>query len=85
MIGKRIAYKAKENVIVKSYKGATIDCMRYHVQPSLKRKPDQVILQFGTNNMNTKETAQEIADQLIDLAEDISTHPNKVVRSSILP
>ena len=85
VIGKRIAYKAKENVIVKSYKGATIDCMRYHVQPSLKRKPDQVILQFGTNNMNTKETAQEIADQLIDLAEAISTHTNKVVISSILP
>ena len=72
-------------MIVKSYKDATINIMRYHVQLSLKRKPDQVILQFGTNNMKTKGTAQEIANQLIDLAEDISTHTNKVVISSILP
>ena len=40
-----------ERVSVKSYSGATVEDMFYHIKPTLSHSPDKIILQIGTNNM----------------------------------
>ena len=85
VIGKKIGYKIKENVIVKPFLGASIACMQYHVQPTIQKKPKRVVLHCGTNSLTTDETPEEITTQIIDLAKDIKNEINEVIVSSILP
>jgi len=85
VIGKKIGYKINENVIVKPFLGGSVACMQYHVQPTLKKKPNRVVLHCGTNSLTTDETPEEITTQIIDLAKDIKNEINEVIVSSILP
>ena len=85
VIREKIGYKIKENVLVKSFPGATVDCMSYHIQPSLKKKPEQLIFHFGINNLSEGETAEEVSDQIMNLAESVNTHDTKVIISSLIP
>ena len=59
----------KEKVIVKSFSGATIKCMRDHIKPSISQKPDHVIIHAGTNDLPSNKSEEEIASSIIDLAQ----------------
>ena len=45
-----IAHEA-ERVVVKSFAGATTSDMSHYVKPTLNKKPDQIILHAGTNDI----------------------------------
>ena len=75
--------KANERIYIKSFSGATVrDLVDYSV-PSRRYSPDLYILHRGGNDLPTIKSAEEIADELINLATDLKTNENDVIVSSI--
>ena len=67
--GWEMSSKLKEDfVVVKSFPGAKTDCMNHYLIPSLKQKPDNIILHVGANDLQSTDTASKIASRIIDLA-----------------
>lgn len=73
------------NVYVKSFSGATVDCMKCYVQPSMKFNPNVVILNTGTNDLRSKKQPEQIADDILNLALSIKSDDNEIVISGIVP
>ena len=65
-IGKQVGHR----VVVKSFSGATSQDMKHYIQPTLNRKPDQIIIHVGTNDLADREPT-EIADNIIDMAKEV--------------
>ena len=60
-------------VVVKSFPGATIEDMEDFVKPLLRKKPDNVVLHIGTNDLNTQEprlTAEGIVNLALQIEGD---------------
>ena len=57
-----------EKVYVKSFPGAKTACMEDYMKPSLKNKPDVILLRVGTNNLRTDNTPEDISNDIINLA-----------------
>ena len=72
-----------QSVVVKAFPGAKIQCMNHHVMPTLERRPDQIILHCGTNNLPTDETPVQIAKNIIDLAINARQNIKEVAISAI--
>ena len=73
-----------DKVYVKSFPGATTECMVDYVKPSLKYNPDLIIIHTGVNNLRTKKSPEVIADEIIKLACSIKTTSNEVVISTLV-
>lgn len=58
----------KQNVVVKSFSGATIKQMYDYSKPTLEMKPDQLVIHVGTNDLKKTSKNDEIVDNIIDLA-----------------
>lgn len=67
-LGKEVGHR----VVVKSFAGATTSDMSHYVKPTLDKKPDQIILHAGTNDLG-KLSPSEIADNIVDLAREIES------------
>ena len=66
----------QHNVRVNSFPGATVEDMKDYVKPLLRRKCDKFIVHAGTNSLHIFE-AREVAEQIVDLAQEISaSHPD---------
>ena len=74
-----------EKVYVKSFSGASVEDMKDYVKPSLKFKPDVIVLHAGTNSLSKVDSPEIIAEKIINLALDIKNDDNEVAVSSILP
>ena len=72
-----------DKIYIKSFPGATVECMKDYVKPTLRHNPDLIIVHAGTNNLRTEQTSEQIAEQLLNLAADIETDTNEVIMSSI--
>ena len=57
-------------VVVKSFPGASIEDMEDFVKPLLRKKPDNVVLHIGTNDLNTQEP-RLTAEGIVNLAFQI--------------
>ena len=82
------AYKMKfalpnERIYIKSFPGATINCMKDYIKPSLKYEPDKIIIHVGTNDLRTGKNPMEIAEEITKLAIDTKTDENEVTISGI--
>jgi len=86
-IKRRKSRQNNENnkVFVKSFSGATTNCMKRYVEPTVEMKPDMIILHCGTNDLRKDNTPEFIAKEIINLATSIKTVNNKVIISSIAP
>ena len=59
----------KSSVAVKSIPGATTKGTKHHIKGCLEdNSPDSIILHFGTNNVKNKESIQDIANDVMDIA-----------------
>ena len=75
---KRLSNK-NQLVKVRDFRGATIDDLKHHLVPLLKKEPDNIILHIGTND-STSKTSREILDGLLQLKQLITTTlPNSKV------
>ena len=67
-LGKEVGHR----VVVKSFAGATTSDMSHYVKPTLDKKPNQIILHAGTNDIG-KLSPSEIADNIVNLAREIES------------
>ena len=79
----RQGMNAKERVFIKSFPGATLSDMKHYIQSSMKHKPGMIILHCGTSDLRTTQTAEEIAEEITNLANTIKNEENEVIISSI--
>ena len=65
--------EALNKVVVTSFPGATTEDMEDFVKPLLRKKPDNVVLHIGTNDLNTQEprlTAEGIVNLALQIEGD---------------
>ena len=63
----------KDFVVVKSFSGATTDCMKDYIKPAIKQKPDRFIVHIGTNDLKSNDTASTISKNIIEFVTFCST------------
>lgn len=68
--GIKLAKTVGHRVVVKPFPGATIRDMRSHVVPTIEKKPDQICLHVGTNDLKSS-TPNDVADAIIELAREV--------------
>lgn len=74
----------EHRVVVKSFAGATTSDMSHYVKPTLDKKPYQIILHAGTNDIG-KLSPSEIADNIVNLAREIeSSTDTQVIISELV-
>ena len=60
--------------------------MHEHVKPTVRDvNPDQIILHCGTNDLNSEQTASQIARSIIELALSLKSKNSKISVSLIVP
>ena len=68
----RLNKRIKSSVAVKSIPGATTKGMKHHSKVCLgDNSPDSIILHVGTNNLKNKESVEDIANNIMDVAKFI--------------
>ena len=68
------------------FSSAKISCMKDYIKPTLRElDPEQVILDVGTNNLNSPLPPKEIADGIIDLVKSMKTDNRNITRYTIIP
>ena len=61
-------HKSESKIYVKPFPGAKTCCMKDYVKPSLRSTPNHSILHIGTNDLNSNQTSEVIAKEIVDLA-----------------
>ena len=56
-------------VSVKAFRGATVEDMNNFINPTIRAKPDKLILHIGTNNLASEATPRQISDKIVDLCQ----------------
>ena len=74
----------QDKVYIKSFPGATIECMHDYIKPSLKFQPDTILLHCGTNDLRSDKSAEEISESMIKLAKIMKTNENDIIISSLV-
>ena len=72
-------------VVVKHFGGTKTKDMKSYVIPTFEQKPDNIILQTGTNDLKTIKTPEEITMGILNLAMTCKTDTNRVFISGIVP
>ena len=75
--------KTSEKIYVKSFSGAVTSDFTHYVQPSQKYSPDMYVMHVGSNDLQSKKTPEEISNEIIELAQDIKTKENDIIKSGI--
>ena len=60
-------HKSECKIYVKSFQGTKTSCMKDYVKPSLRSTPNQFNLHVRTNDLNSSETSEVIAKEIVDL------------------
>lgn len=71
-------------VFVKSFSGATTQCMVDYMKPSIRTQPDHFILHVGTNDLTSNTPSDEIARNIINLASEMKSEKSDVSISTII-
>ena len=77
-------HKSECKVYVKSFPCAKTSCMKDHVKPSLRSPPNHFILHVGTNDLNSNQTSEVIAREIVDLATSLKNNQHGVSVSNII-
>ena len=70
--------------MVKHFSGAKIEDMKHYVKPTQEKKPAQIIIFVGTNDLPGNKNPHGIANEIVGFANSIKTSENNVVVSSIV-
>ena len=77
----------KQRVAVKSFSGSKTEDMKDYLKPLIRKKPDEIILHVGTNDVkDNSKSAEVIAAGILNLGNQIKDHlpQTKVSISSII-
>ena len=82
--GWRLNKRMKSSFAVKSIPGATTKGMKHHIKGCLEdNAPDSVILHVRTNNLKNKESVEDIANDIMDIAIFIRNKKTNVFVSGL--
>ena len=82
--GWRLNKRMKFSVAVKSIPGATTKGVKHHIKGCLEdNSPDSIMLHVGTNNLKNKESAESIANDIMDVAIFIRNEQTSVFVSCL--
>ena len=73
----------KKQVKVCSFPGATAEEMNFFLKPLISRKPDEIILHTGTNDLS-QGSVEQVSCNIIKLAEEIERNGIRCTISSII-
>ena len=74
----------KNKVMVKHFIGAKTKDMESYVIRILEQNPETIIIHPGTNDFQSDNSLEEIAQDIINLTTSCKTQTNKVILSSII-
>ena len=74
-----------EKVFIKSFSGANIEAMEHYVKPTMNYNNDLIVLHFGTNDLRSEKSANDIANGIVKIGIKMKTEANDVMISSIVP
>ena len=77
--------RSTEKVFIKSISGANTEAMEHYVKPTMKYENDLLILHFGTNDLRSEKSADDIANGIINIGTSMKTENNEIMASSIIP
>eukprot|EP00794_Sanderia_malayensis_P003941 gene3941-4486_t len=71
------------HVLVKSFPGATVEKMKYYLEPEIMSNPEGVIIHCGTNNLRN-ESPESVANKIVELAIEAKKRTQHVAVSSLV-
>ena len=75
----------KHKVYVRRFRSAKVKCMKYYVKPCVRENsPDHVIINVGTNKLDSERKAEIRSKSIIDEAKNVSTNTSAVSISWIV-
>ena len=84
LLARKLNYKCL--VKVRPFSLVKVRCMHDHVKTTvINFNPDRIILHCGTNDLNSEQTASQIARSIIELALSLKSKDNKISVSLIVP
>ena len=63
--------KKLKNVYVRHFAGAKVRCMKDHIKPTLREKPNFIVLHVGTNDLVSDRPPDLIAKSIVDVASSM--------------
>ena len=72
------------HVFVKSVSGSKVRCMKDHMKPSMRGKPDHTILHVRTNYWSNDRPSDLIAKSIVDLAITLKTISQNISVSNMI-
>ena len=71
-------------VYVRHFAGAKVRCMKYHIKPTLREKPDHIVLHVGTNDLVSDRPPDLIAKSIVHVASSMKNENHDVTVSHII-
>ena len=71
-------------VYVKRFSGSKARCMKDHMKPSMREKPNHTILNVGINDLNSERPSDLIAKPIVNLAITLKNNSQNVSISNII-
>ena len=57
---------------MKSFRGAKTSHMHWHAKPTIEKKPENIIIHCGTNDISKDADPEKIAADIINLSKSVS-------------
>ena len=71
---------------IRSFLGAKVRCLHDYVKPTMRDfNPDQLILPYATNDLNSEKASSQIVNCIINLCNSLKTDNNDITVSLIAP
>ena len=72
------------NVYVRHFASAKVRCVKDNIKPSLREKPDHIVLHVGTNDLVSDRPPDLIAKSIVDVASSMKNENHDVTVSNII-
>ena len=72
------------NMYVKHFAAAKVRCMKDHIKPSLREKPDHSVFHVGTNDLASDRPPDLIAKSIVDVVSRMKSENHDVTVSNII-
>ena len=76
----------KQKVVVKSFRAEKTSHMHWHAKPTIEKKPENIIIPCGTNDISKKADPEKITADIINLTKSVSEESgSNVIISGLVP
>ena len=62
---------------IEAFLGATLNCLKHHIKPSITKTPDRFVIHRGTNSLDSESTPEKIVNDITDLRNAVKMKKNK--------